>query len=104
MNKLWGNTKCVISNEIFEIHKIEVNKNFFCSKHYHKYKNNIFYVEKGSLLIEKWEKEKIEKFKLGPGDSLEIKNCTFHRFLGLEDSIAFEIYYFSIKSEDIVRE
>lgn len=104
MKKEWGNTNRVFGNDIFEMHRIEVKKHFSCSKHYHKYKNNIFYVEKGSLLIEKWEKEKLEKFILTPGDSLEIKNFVFHRFTGLEDSIAFEVYYFSIESEDIVRE
>ena len=104
IDKIWGETKCIFINSNVEIHRIEVKKGFSCSRHYHKNKNNIFYVEKGKLLIKEWKNEKIEEKILLPGESIEIKNYNFHCFVGLEESVAFEIYHTSIDPNDIIRE
>ena len=49
--KVWGKTANIFSNPNFEVHRIEVNKGGYCSKHKHKYKFNAFYVESGELDI-----------------------------------------------------
>ena len=36
--KVWGKTANIFSNPNFEVHRIEVNKGGYCSKHKHKYK------------------------------------------------------------------
>mgnify|MGYP000713293983 FL=1 len=40
--KVWGKTANIFSNPNFEVHRIEVNKGGYCSKHKHKYKFNAF--------------------------------------------------------------
>ncbi|SVE31729.1 uncharacterized protein METZ01_LOCUS484583, partial [marine metagenome] len=47
--KVWGNTREIFLNHNFEIHRIEVDKGGFCSKHKHKNKINAFFIEKGKL-------------------------------------------------------
>ena len=49
--KVWGETREIFSNPNFELHRIEVNKGAFCSKHKHIHKINAFYIEKGKLKI-----------------------------------------------------
>ena len=49
--KVWGKTAEIFSNHNFEVHRIEVNKGGFCSKHKHTHKFNAFYMEKGKLKI-----------------------------------------------------
>ena len=61
--------------------------------HYHKIKDETFYVNKGKVLMEINNEKKI----MLPGDSLRILPNTKHRFTGLEDS---EIIEFSTHHED----
>ena len=49
--KVWGKTQDIFKNANFELHRIEVNKGGFCSKHKHIHKINAFYIEKGKLKI-----------------------------------------------------
>ena len=51
--KVWGKTQEIFKNSNFELHRIEVNKGGFCSKHKHIHKINAFYIEKGKR-IEHW--------------------------------------------------
>ena len=42
--KVWGWTRPIFKNNNVEINLIYVKKNCFCSEHYHKHKNNLFFV------------------------------------------------------------
>lgn len=104
--KCWGSTRCLFQNDNFEVHRIVIKKGGYCSKHYHKYKHNIFYVESGRLEVEVWKNEYnlIDKTELGNNDITDVKPGEYHRFKAIEDTLAFEIYYPEPISGDIVRE
>lgn len=104
IKKIWGQTTSVFEKNNVEIHRIQVNKNACCSRHLHQHKNNIFYVETGKLLIQQWQDETLTETILLPGQTLEIDHGKLHRFIGLENSVAFEIYYVSLNEHDIIRE
>ena len=55
--KVWGKTQEIFANNNFDLHRIEVNKGGFCSKHKHVHKINAFYIEKGKLKIRIQETE-----------------------------------------------
>ena len=104
--KVWGKTQDIFKNSNFELHRIEVNKGGFCSKHRHVHKFNAFYVEKGKLKITIYETEYdlVDETIISAGDLSIVKPGKFHKFDALEDSICYEIYWVELNYNDIDRE
>ena len=104
--KVWGNTQLIFRNNNFEIHRIEVNKGGFCSKHKHNHKSNGFFMESGELEIQVWKMDYnlCDKTLLKPKQFSIVKPGEFHMFLALTDVIAYEIYWVDLDPSDIVRE
>lgn len=104
--KIWGFTQEIFNKNNVSINRISIKKNSCCSKHYHEYKTNIFWVESGEILIEEWKKEYnlIDKTILKKGEYCSISPKTNHRFTGLADSVVYEIYYVELIENDIIRE
>lgn len=102
--KIWGYTSEIFSNDNVSIHRIKILNGHVCSKHYHQYKYNIFFVESGNIIVYRWE----NNFKIGTslseGQSINIEPNIYHQFEALEDSIVYEIYYTKTNNEDIIRD
>ncbi len=90
--KVWGKEIWIVNRDYCG-KKLVLNKGFRCSMHYHKNKDETFYIIKGKVLMETDNKKEV----MLPGDSILIKPNTKHRFTGLEDS---EIIEFSTHHED----
>jgi mannose-6-phosphate isomerase-like protein (cupin superfamily) len=103
--KIWGNNILLFNNSNIQINQIFIKKGGRCSKHMHKHKNNIFFVQSGRLLIEEWKANGlIDSTILNNEQSTEIRSETYHRFTALEETTAIEIYYHNIEEDDIFRE
>lgn len=104
--KVWGLTAEIFSNHNFEVHRIEVNKDGFCSKHKHIHKFNAFYMEKGTLeiTIYKNDYDLIDKTIINTGQITIAKPGEFHEFKALTDCICYEIYWVELNHTDIERE
>lgn len=90
--KIWGREEWIVDREYCG--KILIlKKGFRCSIHYHKKKDETFYVLKGKVLLELGKERKI----LAPGDVVVIEREMKHRFTGLENS---KIIEFSTHHED----
>ena len=92
VKKEWGKEQWIV-NRAYCGKKLILNKGYRCSMHYHKNKDETFYVLKGKVLMEIKNKKHI----MLPGHSILIEPNTKHRFTGLEDS---EIMEFSTHHED----
>jgi mannose-6-phosphate isomerase-like protein (cupin superfamily) len=92
VTKEWGEERWIVNREYCGKLLI-LMKGYRCSLHYHKVKDETFYVAKGCVLMECGEKRIIMR----PGDAMLIEPNTKHRFTGLEDS---EIFEFSTHHED----
>lgn len=92
VKKVWGK-EIWIANRDYCGKRLILNKGFRCSMHYHKNKDETFYILKGKVLMEIDNKKQI----MLPGDSVLITPNTKHRFTGLEPS---EIIEFSTHHED----
>lgn len=115
-NKIWGETKLIWIGNNTEIHRIIIKKGGYCSKHTHRNKFNLFYVERGKLLIETWknidfinkkslqEEAMIEKTILHVGENTIIKPNQYHRFTAFEPTEALEVYWVNLEEDDIIRE
>lgn len=102
--KVWGETELIFKNDNFEVHRINIKKNGYCSKHKHCYKHNIFFIERGCLKVTVWKDELCDSTTLVDGETTDIAPGEFHRFFAVEPTIAYEIYYSEPISGDIIRE
>jgi len=106
--KVWGNTAKLFSLNNVEIHRIEVEKGGYCSKHSHKSKYNLFYVEDGELEIYIYRTDAGEAIRdetvLGAGGSTYVEPGVPHMFKANQRTIAFEIYWVELDERDIRRE
>ena len=105
--KIWGNTEMVHKNGVLEFHRIEFKAGFKCSEHEHKYKFNGFFIESGQMLIRVWQDNDqdglIDETILNPGDFTVVKPGMVHQFEGIEEGVAFELYWAEFDHGDIVR-
>ncbi len=92
VSKVWGSEEW-IANYDYCGKKLVLNQGFRCSIHYHKNKDETFYILKGKVLMEINNEKRI----MLPGESVRIIPNTKHRFTGLENS---EIMEFSTHHED----
>ena len=106
--KIWGQTELIHANGVLEFHRIEFKKGFKCSEHEHQYKWNGFFVESGKMMVRVWQQGKqeglIDETILNAGDFTRVKPGLFHEFIGLEDGVAFELYWAEFDHNDIERE
>ena len=65
-----------------------------------------FYVVSGKMKIRVWQKDYdlIDETILEPGDFTAVKPGLYHTFEGLEDGVAFELYWANFQHNDIQRE
>jgi len=91
--KGWGFEKWIVNNEKYCGKILYIVKNYKCSWHYHKIKDETFYVQSGRILLEYGYGEDIQwaaKTVLEVGDSFHIPVNLKHRMTALEDTELFE--------------
>lgn len=90
--KSWGEEHWIVNREYCG-KKLVLKQGHRCSLHYHKVKDEVFYVIKGTVFLELAGEEMV----LSPGDHRHVAPGTLHRFTGLSDA---EIIEFSTHHED----
>jgi len=105
--KIWGNTELVHANGVLEFHRIEFRAGYKCSEHYHKHKWNGFFVESGKMIVRVWQTADqeglVDETVLSAGDFTQVKPGLVHQFEGVEDGVAFELYWAEFNHNDIER-
>ena len=105
--KVWGQTELIHANGVLEFHRIDFRAGGVCSKHKHQFKWNGFYVMTGRMKVRVWQKDQqdlVDETILGPGDFTRVKPGLMHSFEGMEDGVAFELYWAEFNHADIRRE
>tara|TARA_A100001391_G_C4996388_1_gene259563 strand:+ start:230 stop:628 length:399 start_codon:yes stop_codon:yes gene_type:complete len=104
--KIWGQTELILANSSCEFHRIDFVKGGVCSKHKHEWKWNGFYVMSGEMKIRVWQKDYdlVDETILKAGDFTAVKPQLYHSFEGLQDGVAFELYWAEFRHNDIIRE
>ena len=105
--KIWGETELIHANGVLEFHRIKYKAKGTCSKHKHEFKWNGFFVESGKMLVRVWQDGVqdglVDETILKAGDFTQVKPGKIHQFEGLEDGVAFELYWAEFNHDDIVR-
>ncbi len=85
--KIWGSEEWLVNTDKYCGKFLNLEKGYRCSLHYHKNKDETFYILKGRVLMEVNGDYKIMK----PNDSVRIFPNIKHRFTGLENSQILEV-------------
>lgn len=83
--KEWGEEHWIVNKEYCG-KKLVLKKNYRCSMHAHRAKEEVFYLQSGSVRMEVGG----EQYLLAPGDFVHVPSGTPHRFTGVEESVIFE--------------
>lgn len=104
--KGWGYENWLVNNELYCGKILHFNKGKKCSLHYHKIKDETFYILKGKIaLLIASPKRLLEKIVLKKGDSIRIPPKTSHQVIALEttDIIEISTQHFETDSYRIIR-
>ena len=103
--KIWGQTELIHANGVLEFHRIEYKAGYKCSEHEHEFKWNGFFVESGKMIVRVWQNDYdlVDETLLLPGDFTQVKPGCIHQFEGVEDGVAFELYWAEFNHNDIKR-
>lgn len=85
VKKAWGREEW-LANDDFCCKILHLKKNHQCSLHYHKNKDELFYMLTGKIELQKDN----TKYKLTPGMHVRVKPKERHRFTGITDAIIIE--------------
>lgn len=93
VTKGWGYEKWIVNNDLYCGKILFFNKGKKCSWHYHKIKDETFYIKSGSLMVIFSENDDISDSNtviLNQDDSIHMPVGMRHQMIGLEDTEMFE--------------
>ena len=93
VNKGWGYEKWIVNNEKYCGKLLFFNKGKRCSWHYHKIKDEVFYLQSGLLRVYYSEDNNLQTAQqklLRPGENFHVYTGLRHQMIALEDSELFE--------------
>ena len=89
--KGWGKELWIANTPLYCGKKLILHKGKQCSLHYHKIKDETFFVQSGKLTMElRYPDGRREERVMKTGDSLHLPPGVIHRFTGIEDCEIFE--------------
>lgn len=93
VSKGWGFEKWITNNDKYCGKLLYFVKGKKCSWHYHKIKDEVFYIQSGKLQVYYGDTDNLVDAKvliLEKGDSFHVKTGLRHQILALEDTEMFE--------------
>lgn len=97
--KLWGREEWIVNNEKYCGKKLIFFQGHRCSLHYHKIKEESFYVLFGRIYLELVDNGKNISRVMEPGDIAHIKTYVQHRITALTDAEVMEFSTFHMDAD-----
>ena len=91
--KGWGYEKWIVNKPEYCGKLLFFERGKRCSWHFHKLKDEVFYLQSGKLMVyysDQNEIEKSDQIILNPGDNFHVYRGLRHQMVALEDSELFE--------------
>jgi mannose-6-phosphate isomerase-like protein (cupin superfamily) len=91
--KGWGFEKWLVNNDKYCGKLLYFVKGKKCSWHYHKIKDEVFFIQSGKILVKySWQQDldKSQEILLERGDTFHVKTGLVHQMIALEDTELFE--------------
>jgi len=104
ISKGWGWESWIVNKEEYCGKLLFFKKGKHCSWHFHKEKDEVFYLQSGKLLVRFGDGHlsKAQEVILEPGDCFDVPPGLRHQMEGLEDSLLIEVST-THKEEDSIR-
>jgi len=80
--KVWGSELWIVNNSLYCGKILILKRGFCCSFHYHRIKDETFYVLEGKVIMRLND----DVFVMKSGDSCHVHPWMNHRFTGVKDS------------------
>ena len=93
VDKGWGFERWTVNKEENCGKLLFFNKDKRCSWHYHKIKDEVFYLQSGKMIVKYGDTDNLEEANeiiLNPGDNFYVYVGLRHQMIALEDSELFE--------------
>jgi quercetin dioxygenase-like cupin family protein len=108
VEKGWGYEKWICNSELYCGKLLYFYKGKRCSYHYHKLKDEVFYIQSGKVTLKYSTEDNIdeaEEITLNPGDRFHIPIGLRHQMIALEDTELFEFstQHFDSDSHRIIK-
>jgi len=106
--KGWGYEKWIVNNEMYCGKLLFLEKGKRCSWHYHKLKDETFYLQSGLMSLYYGEEDDLSKadmIVLTPGDKFHVPVGLRHQMVALNDTELFEFstQHFDSDSYRVIR-
>mgnify|MGYP003627202689 CR=1 FL=1 len=91
--KGWGWERWIVNCEEYCGKLLFFNRHKKCSWHFHKLKDEVFYLQSGKMIVFYSEQDDLAKAKkliLNPGDNFHVYRGLRHQMFALQDSELFE--------------
>jgi quercetin dioxygenase-like cupin family protein len=91
--KGWGFEKWIVNKEQYCGKLLYFAKNKRCSWHYHKIKDEVFYIQSGKIMVKYSRDDNLKNAKeiiLERGDNFHVYTGLRHQMIALEDTELFE--------------
>jgi len=91
--KGWGFEKWIVNNEKYCGKLLYFVKGKRCSWHYHKIKDEVFYIQSGKIIVKYSDEDDLKNAKeviLERGDNFHVYVGLKHQMIALEDTELFE--------------
>ncbi len=91
--KGWGFEKWIVNKEQYCGKLLYFVKGRRCSWHYHKIKDEVFYVQSGKIKVKYSDYDDLDcanEIILGPGDNFHVPTGLRHQMIALQDTELFE--------------
>jgi quercetin dioxygenase-like cupin family protein len=93
VSKGWGFEKWIVNCEEYCGKLLYFAKDKKCSWHYHRLKDEVFYIQSGKVLVKFSDGDDIDKAEeviLNKGDNFHVCRGLRHRIIAIEDTELFE--------------
>ena len=99
VEKVWGHEEWIVNNAKYCGKKLVFKQGYRCSIHYHKIKDETFYLLSGSVLLETEMNEEKKSRVMMPGDIQHILPGMRHRVTAIADSEVIEFSTFHMDED-----
>lgn len=109
VSKIWGKTRQIMANPNCEVHHASIDRGTWCSRHYHAWKWNLFYVISGELEVQFFNNEfsviPVTAYTVRAGEQFKVPPRQWHRFEAVGSPVELiEVYWAEeVLAGDIIR-
>lgn len=115
IEKLWGRSHAIWMDHCVQVAKCEIRRGGYSSRHFHRWKDNVFIVESGEMVVRMYHGpdgrgigDHYTDFQLDPtSEPFTVHAGQHHRFIAGDDTLLVELYRANgdrkVSPDDIVR-